>query len=175
VEVTAALVASAPRVPYLGVAFRHMAQRWDDPLSGEGARIRGGRFNPPGSFPVLYLCTTRRCAAAELRHLGQRQVIGVAGLLPRVLYRYEISLDQVLDLTSPDALDHLGVTVELVNGTDLQLPRQIGEAAHSMGAQGIRAPSATGVDQVLALFPELLGTGLLVPQVLERWETAADV
>ncbi|MDQ3783124.1 MAG: RES family NAD+ phosphorylase [Actinomycetota bacterium] len=159
----------------MGDAFRHMAARWGDPLSGEGARIHGGRFNPPDSFPVLYLCTTRPCAAAELMRLGERQGIGVAGLLPRDLYRYDISLDQVLDLGSPDTLSHMGLTLEQVVGSDVETPQQIGEAAHSLGIQAIRAPSATGVDQVLAVFPELLRSGRIAPHWVEHWETVADL
>ena len=152
-----------------------MAAKWDDPLSGEGARIRGGRFNPPDSYPVLYLCTTRPCAVAELHQLGQRQMIGVEGLLPRVLYRYEISLDEVLDLTSSATLGHLGITAQQVTGADLAIPRQIGESAHATGIQAIKAPSATGVDTVIAVFPELLGSGRLIPDLLERWDSRNDL
>ena len=152
-----------------------MAARWEGPLSGEGARIHGGRFNPPDSFPVLYLCTTRPCAVAELRYRGERLVIGVEGLLPRVLYRYDISLDRVLDLTSDETLDHLGVTTAQIIGTDVAIPRQIGESAQATGSQAIRAPSVTGVDQVLAVFPELLGSGRLLPELLERWKSLEDL
>ena len=174
-EITAEQVATAPRIAYRGEAFRHMAARWEDPLSGEGGRIHGGRFNPPDSFPVLYLCTTRPCAAAELRYRGERLVIGVEGLLPRVLYRYEVSLDRVLDLTSGETLEHFGVTTQQVVGADLGIPRQIGEAAHATGSQAIRAPSATGVDEVLAVFPELLGSGGLPAELVERWESMEDL
>lgn len=175
VEVSAGQVATAPRITYLGEAFRHMAAGWDEPLSGEGARIHGGRFNPPDSFPVLYLCTTRPCAAAELHYRGERLVIGIEGLLPRVLYRYEISLDRVLDLTSGETLDHLGVTTAEIIGTDVAIPRLIGEAAHATGSQAIRAPSATEVDDVLAVFPELLGSGRLLAGLVERWESIGDL
>lgn len=152
-----------------------MAAKWDDPLSGEGARMRGGRFNPPDSYPVLYLCTTRPCTVAELRQLGRRQIIGVEGLLPRVLYRYEISLDRVLDLTSSVTLQHLEITAQQVTGADLAIPRQIGEAAHATGIQAVKAPSATGVDEVIAVFPELLGSGHLIPELLERWDSTEDL
>lgn len=174
-EIIAERVATAPRIAYLGEAFRHMAARWDEPLGGEGARIHGGRFNPPDSFPVLYLCTTRLCTVAELRHRGERLVIGVEGLFPRVLYRYEVSLDRVLDLTSGETLDHLGVTIQQVVGTDLRIPRQIGEGAYANGAQAVRAPSATGVDEVLAVFPEQLGASRLLPGLLERWDLIGDL
>ena len=174
-EIRAEQVATAPHVAFVGETFRHMAARWDDPLTGEGARIRGGRFNPPDSFPVLYLCTSRSCTVAELRRLGRRQPIGVEGLLPRVLYRYETVLDRVLDLTSQATLEQLGITDQQVTGGDLTIPRRIGEAAHATGSQAIKAPSATGVDQVIAVFPESLGSGRLMPELLERWETVEDL
>ena len=174
-EISAEQVATAPRIAYVGEAFRHMAAEWDNPLSGEGARIHGGRFNGPDSFPVLYLCGTRPCAVAELRLRGEPLVIGVEGLLPRVLYQYEVSLDQVLDLTSAETLDHLGVGTAQIIGADVTIPRQIGESAHATGSQAIRAPSATGVDEVLAVFPELLGSGRLLPGLLERWESLEDL
>jgi RES domain-containing protein len=175
VEIRSELVATAPRAGHSGEAYRHMAARWDDPLSGEGARIRGGRFNPPDSYPVLYLCTTRPCTVAELHQLARRQTFGVDGLLPRVVYRYEITLDDVLDLTVSETLDHLGITAEQVTGADLAVPRQIGESAHAVGLQAIKAPSATGVDSVIAVFPELIGGGRLVPQLLERWDSSEDL
>lgn len=175
VEISAQHIATAPRPAYVGEAFRQMAAAWDDPLSGEGARIQGGRFNPPESFPVLYLCTTRACTVTELRNRGQRLAIGVEGLLPRVVYRYEVSLDRILDLTSQETLDHVGVTSPQIVGADLTIPRQIGEAAHDTGSQAIRAPSATGVDEILAVFPELIASGRLHPNLLEQWSSLSDL
>jgi RES domain-containing protein len=150
-----------------------MAARFDDPLSGEGARILGGRFNPPDSFAVIYLCTTRACAAAELRHRGERLTIGVEGLLPRVLYRYEVDLDQVLDLTHRPTLKHLGISVDQITGSDQTVARSIGQAAEAGGFQAIRGPSATGVDDVLAILPE--GAVGLTAHFEERSETTADL
>lgn len=49
--------ATAPRITYLGEAFRDTAAHWDVSLSGQSARIHGDRFNPPDKLPVLYLCT----------------------------------------------------------------------------------------------------------------------
>lgn len=95
--------------------------------------------------------------------------------IPRLLYRYETSLERVLDLTSPATLDHLGVTNRRIIGADLRIPRQVGESARAAGSQPIRAPSATDVEQVLAVFPELLGSGRLMPELLERWESTSDL
>lgn len=46
--------AGASRADVTG--YRNQAPGFD-PRSGEGARRFGGRFNPPGSFPTLYLCS----------------------------------------------------------------------------------------------------------------------
>lgn len=79
---------TASRVPLSTTAVRHLSPKCD-PRSGEGARLYGDRCNPPDSFPALYVGETRPWALAELARLGTRQVVGVEGLLPRVLYRYE--------------------------------------------------------------------------------------
>ena len=92
-----------------------------------------------------------------------------------MLYRYEVALDRVLDLTSAETLEHIGVNTQQVVGADLSIPRQIGEAAHATGSQAIRAPSATGVDEVLAAFPELLASGRLLAELVEGWESLDDL
>jgi RES domain-containing protein len=51
---------TAPRTSLSTTAVRHLSPK-HNPGSGEGARINGGRFNPPESFPTLYLCETRSC------------------------------------------------------------------------------------------------------------------
>ncbi len=42
-------------------------------------------------------------------------------------------------------------------------------------SQAIRTPSASGVDEVLAVFPELLGSGRLLPELVESWESIGDL
>jgi hypothetical protein len=48
-------------------------------------------------------------------------------------------------------------------------------SAHASGSQAIKAISATGVDQVIAVFPEFLGSSRLSAELLERWESAEDL
>jgi len=169
-----AAVATAPRLPLRTAAFRNQPPRYD-PRSGEGARILGGRFNPPNSFPVLYLCETRPCVVAELERQGSRHVVGVEGLLPRVLYRYDFALNRVLDLSDPDVRKHIGISIEVLTGDDLSLCRELGTQAHDSGDQAIRTPSATGVDNVLVVFPESLGASLLDIAPVEQWAAIEDV
>ncbi len=49
--------------------WRVLVPKWAfDPLSGEGAAIYGGRFNPPGA-PALYLSAETATAVAEYQNM----------------------------------------------------------------------------------------------------------
>lgn len=122
-----------------------------------------------------YLCTTRACAVAEFLRAGNRLAIGSDGLLPRQLFSYGVELDRVLDLTDASILDQLGSAQADLVGEDLTATRSIGEAAHALGTQAIRSRSATEQDDVLAVFLENLGLGILVPTLEETWETISDL
>lgn len=161
-------------MPFTGQGWRQLSPR-HDPLSGEGARIHGGRFNPPGSFPVLYVCQSRPCAVAELKRFGDRQAIGVEGLLPRMLYRYEIALDRILDLTNDKVRAQVGLDLDVLTGPDWIACQELGRNLHALGAQGINSPSATGVGDVLAVFVQHVGIGRLEPQVAEEWHSVDEV
>ena len=167
-------ITNAPRLPYRGVCYRQQAPAYD-PLSGEGAKIHGGRFNPPDSFAVLYLCSTAGCAAAEFMRTTHRHPLGPAAFLPRVLYRYDVQLTAVLDLTDPRTLEHLRLEAQALVDADVTLPRHIGEIAHQFGYQAVRNPSATGVDDVVAVLVENLRTGVLTPSLEATWNSLDDV
>lgn len=163
----------APR-PFAGVGYRNQAPGFD-PRSGEGARRAGGRFNPPRSFPVIYLCLTRPCVVAELAARAARQGLDVDDLLPRELWALTTTLDRVLDLTLPATLATIGLTTPDVVSADHALTRQIGEAAHRSGFQAIRSPSATGVDHVLAVLADNLAGAVLDVELVTRWDTPGSV
>lgn len=140
-----------------------------DPTSGEGARMHGGRFNPPDSYPVLYLCTTRPCVVAELTRAAGHQGLRVADFLPRDVYRYRVSLDNVLDLTDTKVLRELGLRpLDLVR-PDHVLTMQVGAAAHERRFQAVLSRSATGVGVVVAVFTENLGGARLEVVLGETW------
>jgi RES domain-containing protein len=173
-RIDAAAIAALSAVSYEGAGYRQQAAEFD-PLNGEGARRRGGRFNPPDSFPVLYLCSTRACAVAEFYRAGSRLAIGAEGLLPRQLFRYRIRLDQVLDLTVSENMELLGVSEADLVGEDLSIARAIGESAQALGMQAVRSFSATRQDDVFAVFLQNIGSGVLDPSVDEVWSSLADV
>lgn len=146
-----------------------------DPRSGEGARRFGGRFNPPGSFPVLYLCSTRACSVSELRRQADRQNIELEDMLPRELWIVSVSLRRVLDLTHPDSLRVLGLAVEDLVRDDHGFTQSLGRFADEFGYQAIRSRSATGTDDVFAVMVDNLGGGELRVELRETWTTVTQL
>lgn len=159
---------------FSGTAYRNQAPGFD-PRSGEGARRAGGRFNPPRSFPVIYLCVTRPCVVAELTAQAARQSISVDDLLPRELWSLTMQLDRVLDLTSAGTLAKIGLDTADLTSPDHALTQRIGEAAHERGYQAIKSPSATGVDHILAVLPQNLGAAAIDIELITRWEKPGSV
>jgi RES domain-containing protein len=132
-------------------AFRHVAHD-RHPLSGAGARLHGGRWNPPDSFATLYLALERQTTVYEFYRLAARQGRAPEDFLPRRMYRYEVTLGAVLDLQDPAARTSVDLGEAELKANDATRCRQIGEAAHYLGLEGILAPSATGEGTVLAVF-----------------------
>jgi RES domain-containing protein len=159
-------------VPYRGEAYRHIAARWH-PLSGAGARIQGGRWNPPGSFATLYLALDRQTAIEEFRRMAGRAGRSAEDFVPRRFYRYRLDLQAVVDLTAdpaslPDALSGFDLSA-----TDLGATQGVGDAAQHLGREAVRAPSATGAGDVLAVFLDRLQPDSIVEPIdFEIWEAA---
>ena len=166
----AKLVGSALSV----TGYRNQASGFD-PRSGDGARRFGGRFNPPHSFPVIYLCTSRPCVVAELSRQADRQGLAVGDLLPRELWGITVEFTKVLDLTHRATLEALDVDPADLLRDDRQLTNEIGEAAHEHRFQAIRSASVTGVDDVLAVMPENLAGAVLLVELIQEWKTASDL
>ncbi len=82
--------------------YRALNPRWArEPLSGEGARLHGGRFNPKG-MPALYTSLDVLTAVHEANQAGSLQ--------PTVLVSYEADVEPILDGLSPEALAPFGAT-----------------------------------------------------------------
>ncbi len=78
---------------FAGVAYRAHDPRWSfQPLSGEGARLHGGRFNRPG-MPALYLSLSPTTALAEANRGFTRK------LEPTTLVAYDVDCELIGDLT----------------------------------------------------------------------------
>ncbi len=156
------------------VGYRNQAPGFD-PTSGEGARRLGGRFNPPSSFPVLYLCSTRMCASSELKRQAERQGIALSQLLPRELWVVRARLRSVLDLTRDANLQTLGVSSQDLVRDNHRFTQDLGLAAHGLRFQAIRTPSATGIGDVFALLLDHIGETTLETDLLETWSERSEL
>jgi RES domain-containing protein len=136
---------------FAGQAFRHLSHD-HHPLSGMGARIHGGRWNPPESFSTLYLALDRETTVREFYRLAERQGRDPEDFLPRRLYRYDIALAALLDLRDSATRAALQLSDRELRASDAAKCRQIGESAHHLGLEGILAPSAAGEGAILAVF-----------------------
>lgn len=126
-----------------GVAYRGHDPRWSwKPLSGEGARLKGGRFNPVG-MPALYLASSLEGVFAEMSHgFSQR-------MEPLTICEYHVDCDNLIDLRTADSRIAARVSLpdlsapwryHLANG---RYPRswQLVTKLYTAGASGILVPS----------------------------------
>lgn len=88
-----------PLTSFKGVGFRMHNPIWAwSPLSTDGARITGGRFNPKGAS-AFYLSQSVAGCHAEVSS-GSTSAL----LSPQVLCSYEVNVDSLLDLTAVSEL-----------------------------------------------------------------------
>jgi RES domain-containing protein len=133
--------------------WRVLAPRWAHlPLSGAGAAVRGGRWNPPGA-PALHMSEAFVTAVAEYQ-----QDLGVR---PGTLCAYEVDVAGVADLCDPTVRAALDVAedVPLCAWKHIAFVLKgrpptwdVAERLSAAGVAGVRAPSAAypgGVNLVL--------------------------
>jgi RES domain-containing protein len=88
---------------FAGLAYRAHDPRWSyKPVSGDGAAIRGGRFNPKG-VPALYLSLDPMTAVNEASN-------GLSHWFdPCLLCSYMVECDDIIDLSKPATRKKAGV------------------------------------------------------------------
>ena len=136
---------------------------WENPLDPSHAAVVGGRWNPPNSFPTLYLNedldTARAQVIALLAGSPVRPEDLDAGfdLVLATLPRFQQAADAVTD----DGLRRLGLPDTYprhANGRPVRRAtcQPVGVEVRGLGLRGIRARSATTEDgggRELAWFP----------------------
>ncbi|MBC7740215.1 MAG: RES domain-containing protein [Candidatus Saccharibacteria bacterium] len=142
---------------FQGLLYRALNPiRAREPLSGEVARLHGGRFNPKG-VPALYTAMSVMTAIREANQIGTLQ--------PTTLVCYEADITPVFDATDVDALGAYNMTPADLAAEDWRLlmraygkpPTQIlAEKLIADGYAGLRVPSfakgSTGEDLNMVLW-----------------------
>jgi RES domain-containing protein len=87
---------------WAGLTFRSVELEHASPdeiLSGQGSRRFGGRWNAPGTFPVIYSSTNPGTAIEEAFQLASDYELSPNDLKPRITCGIEWDLARVIDLT----------------------------------------------------------------------------
>jgi RES domain-containing protein len=132
--------------PYVRVAD----PAWLRPLDPRFAQVRGGRWNPPGSFPVAYLCATSSVARAVVLRRFEGLSYGVIDLLPSrapVLIETDVPKGRHVDVVDDAGCRAAGLpTTYPLDGRGRPIPwgrtQPVGEAAREQGERGIACRSA---------------------------------
>jgi hypothetical protein len=148
-------------------AFNRLADpAWADPLDTAFSKAKGGRWNAPGSYGVLYLNNGEPMASAQVAHKLAGQPFAVEDLDPdeqHELIEVTVGLGQVLDCVSDDGLTAVGLPVSYPNDATGAAVRHsdchpVGAASLADGQDGIACRSAangtTPDDEELALFED---------------------
>ncbi len=143
--------------------FRVADEHWDDPLDTSFARHHGGRWNPPDSFPTLYLNEDVDTARSQIARMVSGWPVDPEDLdAPFVLVTVTLPRNQIVaDAVTDAGLERLGLPVTYpVDSTGSGIPqsvcRPIGAAVKLSGLRGVHARSAANRDgsgRELAWFP----------------------
>lgn len=151
------------RVRRRGVYFRIADVEWVDPLDAASSVAHGGRWNPPGSFAVLYLNRDLRTSRANLARRFVGRPYGPEMLDPAqapVLIQTTVQDTGVVDAVTDEGCAELGLPViypldEDGNEVGWDRCQPIGRHAWDAGESGIACRSAATLDRTgeeLALF-----------------------
>ena len=130
-----------------------VAQRdWADPLDTSFAQRQGGRWNPPNSWPTLYLNRDLDTARAQIARLLARTPITPDDLADDAYELLAVTLPTADSADIVDIVSHEGVTAADLPATfphdaagkliPHPICQHIAQRAHQSGANGIEARSA---------------------------------
>lgn len=113
-----------------GTCYRY-AGAHRDALSGEGARRFGGRWNPPLLFPAIYLADSTQACMVEVERAAQTASTTAEKMLEAAyrLHTIDVTDLAVLDLTTPQAREAVGLENDDIYGDDWSGCQAVGHAA----------------------------------------------
>jgi RES domain-containing protein len=125
-----------------------------DPASTRATRIHGARWNPPG-LDALYAAFETANIHAELARGAERRRLPEEARYPIMLVQIEVAAE-VVDLTSAERLEDLGVAVPFSILTPTRESQRVGAAAAKLGLGGLIVPSVVARGNNVVLFPDNL-------------------
>ncbi len=134
-----------------------------DPLSGEGARRFGGRWNPPLLFSAIYLADSAHACMVEVERAAQAASTAPEKLLEASyrLHTIDVTDLAILDLTAPEAREAVGLEDDDIYGNDWSACQAVGHAAWFLHVQGVLVPAAGGVGLVITAYEQRTRPGQL--------------
>jgi RES domain-containing protein len=123
-------------------AYRHSSVG-GDPLSGEGARLVSGRWNPPESFAVLYLGGDVATVAREFERLARSRSAPLTSSCRATCSRMS-SGSSTSSLSASASMQPPSGWSQRTSPTMTSRGASVGEGVHSAGFEGLIAPGATG-------------------------------
>jgi RES domain-containing protein len=121
-----------------------------DPLDTTFAKSLGGRWNPAGSFGVLYLCATIAVAAGNARRAYEGEIATLFDLLPEQRPDLQVAVVapiRVVDAATDAGLRSLHLPLTYRLGVPWEPCRVIGQRAYRSGENGIACRSADATDR----------------------------
>ncbi|UZW57980.1 RES family NAD+ phosphorylase (plasmid) [Sphingobium sp. JS3065] len=108
-----------------------------EPLSGRGAELYGGRFNPKGT-PALYGATSLQTAIREANQVGDLQ--------PTTIVSYHADLEKIFDGRDPAELSRFGMSpAGLCDPTWRDQMKKAGKAQSQIFAETLIAEGFNGL------------------------------
>jgi len=147
---------------FRSVAFRHFHP--DDVISGEGARLNGGRFVPVGVRAVyasLEEETAMREVTARKRALGGRNQIDV-GDYPRMTYVLSVETRRNLDLAAALPTELAKVVQRCLGASGRSASQELAAIWIAEGIESVVFPSATGAGRNVVVYLANAGNGSVV-------------
>jgi hypothetical protein len=144
------------------VWLRITRPHYSDPFDTSHARRRGARWNPPDSWPTLYLNEDLATVHAQVRHLFVGRGVEPDDLDDDAPIRLAAatlpSRQRVADVVSPAGVAAVGLPEEYpLDGrgrlVSHDVTQAVGAEVHAAGRRGVWCRSASGTGHELAWFP----------------------
>lgn len=166
------------------VWLRIVRPEYSDPFDMSFAKIQGGRWNPPASWPTLYVNDDMATVHAQVRHMFVGRGIDpddlddsaplhlAACTLPR---RQRVADAHTLPGLAQLSLPPTYPVNRRGNPVGRGVTQSIGATAHAAGLRGVWCTSAAGVGRELAWFPAAASTAQAAwssPKPFGHWRHA---